>query len=61
LLYAIAKPTSPPLRLQEALSVVADERNWVPPAESGQPVAYAVFLTDSGEAQYELEDGKQRD
>lgn len=49
------EPDAPPLRLEAALAIVADDRNWVPPAESGQARAYGVDVTASGEDEYRRE------
>lgn len=54
-LFDLVNPDAGDLTLAEALAATADDRNWIPQADSGQPIAYAVYLTPSGEAAYSSE------
>jgi hypothetical protein len=54
-LFVMDDPQGPLLALDDALQTVGEDANWTPPATSGQDRAYALVLTDSGEAEYRAE------
>jgi hypothetical protein len=41
-LFDLAAPDQGDLDFNDALAAIADDRNWIPQAESNQPAAYAI-------------------
>lgn len=52
-IYPTGDPPGLRLSLDEALAVVADDRNWTP--GTGHPAYYCVITTETGDREYEVE------